>query len=73
VRPNYTRRGGERTGLDLDKVDNNIEGIFRALRYLSLEAEGAGLIELANTLEEAALKWDRSTTKISNDFRSFNK
>jgi hypothetical protein len=33
---------------------NNIEGILIALRYLSLEAEGAGLIDLANTLESAA-------------------
>jgi hypothetical protein len=30
-----------------------------ALRYLSLEAEGAGLTDLANTLETAALQYDR--------------
>ena len=36
-----------------DGTDNgprNIEGILMALRYLSLEAEGAGLTELANHL-----------------------
>jgi hypothetical protein len=32
-----------------------------ALRYLSREAEGAGLKELAKTLEEAELKCDRGT------------
>jgi hypothetical protein len=73
VRPNDEWGGGERTEGSLIKKDNNIEGIFMALRYLSLEAEGAGLIELATMLEEAALKWDRSTTKRSNNSKRFNK
>jgi hypothetical protein len=42
-----------------DNAPKNIEGILAALRYLSLEAEGAGLIELANTLEDAAMKCGR--------------
>jgi hypothetical protein len=71
VQPNDKQRGGGGAGVNLN--NNNVEGIFLALRYLSLEAEGAGLIELANTLEEAALKWDRSTTKIANNSTSFNK
>jgi hypothetical protein len=73
VRPNEEWEGGERTEASLNKKDSNIEGILMALRYLSLEAEGAGLIELANTLEEAALKCDRSATKTLNNSRSFNK
>jgi hypothetical protein len=34
---------------------HNVEGILMALRYLSHEAEGAGLKELAITLEHAAV------------------
>ncbi len=40
-----------------------IRGIILALRYLSREAEDAGLKELARTLEEAELKCDRSAGK----------
>ena len=40
-----------------------IRGIILALRYLSREAEGAGLKELARTLEEAELKCDRGAGK----------
>jgi len=47
--------------------DHNVEGILAALRYLSLEAEGAGLIELANTLEDAALQCDRYIAHHSKD------
>jgi hypothetical protein len=72
VRPNGKHGEVELAEAELNKK-NNIEGILVALRYLSLEAEGAGLTELANTLEEAALKWDRSTTKILSNSRSFNK
>jgi hypothetical protein len=39
---------------------SNVRGILAALRYLSREAESAGLSELAGTLEEAALKCNRS-------------
>jgi hypothetical protein len=41
--------------------DPHVEGILAALRYLSREAEDAGLTELARTLEEAGLKCDRET------------
>lgn len=37
----------------------NVQGILLALRYLCREAEIAGLMELAKTLEEAELKCDR--------------
>ena len=40
-----------------------VRGILMALRYLSREAEGAGLKELAKTLEEAESKCDRRTDK----------
>ena len=68
MRPNDKRAGAELTEVELSKKNNNIAGILMALRYLSLEAEGAGLTELANTLEEAVLKWDRGTTKSFNKF-----
>ncbi len=48
-----------RTIAQTDK--ESIRGILLALRYLSREAEGAGLKELARTLEEAELKCDRAT------------
>jgi hypothetical protein len=64
VRPNNKRSGVKFTEVELNKKNNNIDGILMALRYLSLEAEGAGLTELANTLEEAVLKWDRTMPKI---------
>ncbi len=35
---------------------NSVKGILVSLRYLSREAEGAGLVELARMLEEAELK-----------------
>ena len=38
---------------------NSIEGILLALRYLSCEARGAGLTELAQTLKEAEVKCDQ--------------
>jgi hypothetical protein len=38
--------------------DQNVAGILAALRYLSREAEGAGLTELAKALEEVELKCD---------------
>ena len=41
--------------------ETQVRGILMALRYLSREAEGAGLKELAKTLEEAELKCDRGT------------
>ncbi len=47
---------------------NNIEGILMALRYLSLEAEGAGLIDLAHTLENAVLQYDQHIAKSANGY-----
>ncbi|MGO9544799.1 MAG: hypothetical protein ACLPPF_08400 [Rhodomicrobium sp.] len=47
------RKNGKAIALEAGD-GNNIEGILVALRYLSHEAEGAGLKELANTLEDAA-------------------
>jgi hypothetical protein len=41
---------------DAPLEDKNVEGILAALRYLSREAEGAGLPELAKALEEAGSK-----------------
>ena len=43
--------------------ETQVRGILMALRYLSREAEGAGLKELAKTLEEAELKYDRGTDR----------
>jgi hypothetical protein len=43
--------------------ETRVRGILMALRYLSREAEGAGLKELAKTLEEAELKYDRGTDR----------
>jgi hypothetical protein len=47
--------------------DKNIRGILLAVRYLSIEAEGAGLIELASTLREAVKKCDRYIAKTTAD------
>jgi hypothetical protein len=47
--------------------DKNVEGILAALRYLSREAEGAGLRELAKALEEAELKCGRCTAAAQPD------
>jgi hypothetical protein len=45
--------------IEISTEDSNIEGILAALRYLSREAEGAGLMELAKALAEAELKCAR--------------
>jgi hypothetical protein len=44
--------------------ETQVQGILVALRYLSREAEGAGLVELAKTLEEAESKCDRGTDRF---------
>jgi hypothetical protein len=51
--------------LEIAETDHEtqVRGILMALRYLSREAEGAGLKELARTLEEAELKCDRGTDR----------
>ncbi len=47
---------------------NNVEGILMALRYLSVEAEGAGLTELAIALEDAAVQCGRYLARTANRF-----
>ena len=56
VQPKRTR--ADNTKKKPRNDDRNIAGILVALRYLSLEAQGAGFIELANILENTALKYD---------------
>ncbi len=52
---------------EIAHTDNEaIRGILLALRYLSREAEGAGLKELARMLEEAELKCDRGAYNTRN-------
>ncbi len=58
VRPNYKRNRDSYSRTETAGDTNNIKGIFMALRYLSIEAEGAGLTDLANTLESAARQYD---------------
>ena len=55
------RPKGEKLNPESAQTDREpgVRGILLALRYLSREAEGAGLKELARTLEEAELKCDR--------------
>ncbi len=60
--PNHGKRNTEMAQSDNEE---NIRGILLALRYLTREAEGAGLKELARTLEEAELKCDRRTSNAS--------
>jgi hypothetical protein len=43
--------------------ETQVRGILMALRYLSREVEGAGLVELAKTLEEVESKCDRGTDR----------
>jgi hypothetical protein len=49
--------------MEIAMEDRNVEGILAALRYLSREAEGAGLMELAKALAEAELKCGRPPAK----------
>lgn len=50
--------------IELAMEDSNVKGILAALRYLSREAEGAGLEELAKALAEAELKCGRPTEDV---------
>jgi hypothetical protein len=45
------------TRIEAAKDGDNIEGIFMALRYLSLEAVEAGLIDLAKVLDAAVRQY----------------
>jgi len=46
-----------------EKQKQDIDGILAALRYLTREAEGAGLSELAKALVEAETKCDQDFRK----------
>ncbi|GEM_PF-4354460 len=46
-------------GFFSEKKQQDVNGILAALRYLSREAEGAGLSELAKALVEAEMKCDQ--------------
>jgi hypothetical protein len=47
---------------------HNVAGILMALRYLSHEAQGAGLTELAITLENAAVQCGRQIARTVNGY-----
>jgi hypothetical protein len=60
VRPSFHRGGRCHPAMKAaGSGAHNVEGILMALRYLSHEAEGAGLTELAITLEDAAVQCGR--------------
>jgi hypothetical protein len=58
VRLSYKQSNSDCTRLEANNGTNNIEGILTALRYLSIEAEGAGLFDLANSLQDTASEYD---------------
>ena len=58
VRLSYKQSKSDCTRLETDNGTNNVEGILAALRYLSIEAEGAGLFDLANSLQDTASEYD---------------
>ncbi len=64
-------RGKCNTKVDETDQETHVRGILMALRYLSREAQGAGLKELAKTLEEAEQKCDRGTD-ITRDLSSLS-
>lgn len=68
VRPNYKGSRNSFSRMETDYGGNNIEGILMALRYLCLEAEGAGLTDLAITLEDAAMQCDQYIAKSANGY-----
>jgi hypothetical protein len=57
VRLEEERRESSIARIEAAKDGDNIEGIFMALRYLSLEALEAGLIDLANILDAAVRQY----------------
>jgi hypothetical protein len=56
--------------IEITMENSNVEGILAALRYLSREAEGAGLKELAKALAEAELKCDRPSDNAQQNCRA---
>ncbi len=68
VRPNYRRGKGRCSRVETASDPNNVAGILMALRYLSHEAEGAGLKELAIALEDAAMQCGRYIARAANGY-----
>ena len=68
VRPNYRRGKGRYSRVETANDSNNVAGILMALRYLSHEAQGAGLTELAITLEDAAVQCGRYIARTVNGY-----
>jgi hypothetical protein len=68
VRPSYRRGKGRYSRVETANDSNNVAGILMALRYLSHEAQGAGLTELAITLEDAAVQCGRHIARTVNGY-----
>ena len=62
---NYKRSRCDYSKMGRDDSANNVEGIMIALRYLSVEAEGAGLTELVIALDDAAVRCGRYTARTA--------
>ncbi len=58
VQLSYQQGKNNGPALETDNGAHNIKGILAALRYLSIEAEGAGLTDLANSLQDTASEYD---------------
>jgi hypothetical protein len=69
VRPNYRRGKGRYPRMETAGDTHNVAGILMALRYLSHEAQGAGLTELAITLEDAAVQCGRHIARAVNGYK----
>ncbi len=69
VQPNYSRGKGCYSRMKSSGDANNLEGILMALHYLRHEAEGAGLTELAITLEDAAVQCGRYIAGTASSFK----
>jgi hypothetical protein len=69
VRPNYRRSKGRYSRMETAGDSHNVAGILMALRYLSHEAQGAGLTELAITLEDAAVQCGRHIARTANGYK----
>lgn len=68
VRPSYRRGRSRYSRVETAGGSNNVAGILMALRYLSHEAQGAGLTELAITLEDAAVQCGRHIARTVNGY-----
>ena len=68
VRRNYRRGRSRYSRVETASDSSNVAGILMALRYLSHEAQGAGLTELAITLEDAAVQCGRYIARSVNGY-----